>query len=203
MTAARMTAFRFWAPWLTPLALMVSGSPAEAHLVTTGLGPVYDGISHFLMSPEDLVPVLALALLGGQCGVEVSRRVLFVLPAAWLAGGLVGLAAAVAPPPDLTWLIFIGLGGLVAAHITPPSAAVITLASALGLFKGFINGLEMNSAGARVVPLIGIAVTVFVLTALAAAAAIALTWAPAKIALRVLGSWTTATGMLLLGWSLR
>ena len=29
---------------------------ASAHLVTTGLGPVYDGITHVLMSPDDLVP---------------------------------------------------------------------------------------------------------------------------------------------------
>jgi len=33
---------------------------AEAHLVTTGLGPIYDGISHVLMSPDDLVPILAM-----------------------------------------------------------------------------------------------------------------------------------------------
>ena len=68
MTAARIKVFRFRAPWLVPLALMLSGSPADAHLITTGLGPVYDGISHFLMSPEDLVPAFVLALLAGQCG---------------------------------------------------------------------------------------------------------------------------------------
>jgi urease accessory protein len=53
------------------------------------------------------------------------------------------------------------------------------------------------------VSLIGIAETVFVVTALSAAAVVAFTWPPAKIAFRVLGSWTTATGILLLGWSLR
>jgi len=37
-------------------------SEAAAHLGTTGMGPVYDGIGHFLLTPEDLVPVLALAL---------------------------------------------------------------------------------------------------------------------------------------------
>jgi hypothetical protein len=28
------------------------------------MGPVYDGMLHFLTSPEDLVPAVALALLG-------------------------------------------------------------------------------------------------------------------------------------------
>ena len=39
-------------------------SPVEAHLVTTGLGPYYDGIGHLLITPQDLLPLLALAFLG-------------------------------------------------------------------------------------------------------------------------------------------
>jgi urease accessory protein len=189
--------------WLAAPALMLSGAPVEAHLVTTGLGPVYDGISHFLASPEDLVPVFVLALLAGQCGAEIARRVLFALPLAWLVGALAGLAAAAAPPPDLTWLTFILLGGLVAAHIELPGTSVVALASLLGLFRGLINGSEISSSGGSTTSLTGIVATVFVVTALATAAAIAFTWPPAKIAFRVLGSWTAATGLLLLGWSLR
>ena len=45
---------------LALLAACAVSSPAEAHLVTTGLGPVYDGIAHVLLTPEDLVPVVAL-----------------------------------------------------------------------------------------------------------------------------------------------
>ncbi len=41
---------------------------AEAHLVTTGLGPVYDGVGHLMLTPEDLVPVIALALFAGLRG---------------------------------------------------------------------------------------------------------------------------------------
>jgi hydrogenase/urease accessory protein HupE len=92
---------------------------------------------------------------------------------------------------------------LVAAHLRPPVAAVIALACVLGLFKGFINGSALSAAGAGTVSLICIVATVFVATALAAAAVIAFTWPPAKIAFRVLGSWTTATGMLVLALSLR
>ena len=201
MTAPRRTQLRARALWLAVSALMLSGAPAKAHLVTTGLGPIYDGISHFLLSPEDIVPVLVLALLAGQCGPQTARRVLLALPVAWLVGALAGFATA-KPPPDLTWLIFILLGGLVAAYIRPPTPAVMALASVLGLFKGFINGSAMSSEAGSV-PLTGIVASVFVLTALAAAAAVAFTWPSARIAFRILGSWTTATGLLLLGWSLR
>jgi len=203
VTALRIRRLRLHGLWFPALAAVLSSSPADAHLITTGLGPVYDGISHFLMSPEDLVPVFVLALLAGQGGPDTARSVLVLLPTAWLAGGLLGLAAATMVPPNLTWLTFIVLGGLVAAHVRLPRAAVMALACLVGLFEGFINGLPMNSGGPAMVSLMGIVATVFVVTALAAAAATAFTWQPAKIAVRVLGSWTAAAGLLVLGWSLR
>ena len=66
-------------------ACVLSPLTAEAHLNSTGMGPIYDGLVHFLMSPEDLVPVLALALLSGLRGPTYGRRILFVLPGAWLS----------------------------------------------------------------------------------------------------------------------
>jgi hypothetical protein len=58
---------------LTKTLIAVSGllccpSNAAAHLVTTGMGPVYDGIGHLLLTPEDLVPALAMALYAGLRG---------------------------------------------------------------------------------------------------------------------------------------
>jgi urease accessory protein len=203
MTALRITRLALDAPWLPVILLVLSGSPAEAHLVTTGLGPVYDGISHFLTSPEDLVPVSILALLTGQCGPQTARRILFVLPLAWLVGGLAGMVAVFTPPLNVTWLIFILLGGLVAAQLRPPDAAVVVLASLVGLLNGLINGSAMPSADSGPVTLIGIAAAVFVVTTLVAATAAGVAWPVAKIAFRVVGSWTAATGILLLGWSLR
>ena len=61
----------------------------------------------------------------------------------------------------------------------------------------------MSSVAGGIGSIIGIAATVFVTAALASAAALAFTSPPAKIAVRILGSWTTATGLLLLGWSFR
>ncbi len=77
---------------LALLVAAVSSAPASAHLVTTGLGPVYDGISHLLVSFDDLLPALTLALLAGLNGAAAGRRALFVLPGVWLAAGLAGHA---------------------------------------------------------------------------------------------------------------
>ena len=80
-------------------ALLWPPSPASAHLVTTGMGPVYDGIGHLLLTPEDLVPVLALALYAGLRGAITGRRILFLLPLAWFVGGVAGSAVTGIPSP--------------------------------------------------------------------------------------------------------
>ena len=101
---------------VTMLAGALGCGPADAHLNATGMGPVYDGVAHFLTSPEDLVPALALALLAGLRGAAWGRRAMFTLPAAWLLGSLVGLSAATASAWTLAasfW--FLLLGGRVVA----------------------------------------------------------------------------------------
>ena len=67
---------------------LLAALPAQAHLVDTGLGPVYDGIAHFALTPEDLLPALALAVLAGLRGADSARRVVFVLPLAWLGAAV-------------------------------------------------------------------------------------------------------------------
>jgi len=53
---------------IAAFGLLFWTSYASAHLVTTGLGPVYDGIGHLVLTPEDFVPVLAIALFAGLRG---------------------------------------------------------------------------------------------------------------------------------------
>jgi hypothetical protein len=76
------------------LAAACAPLPAAAHLPTSGLGPAYDGVLHLLLSPEDLIPLIALALLCAQRGAPFARRVLWVVPLAWFAGGVTGMFAA-------------------------------------------------------------------------------------------------------------
>ena len=65
------------------------------------------------MSPEDIVPVVALALLAGLRGENYGRRALFVLPTAWFLGALAGLSALAANPhPFIRRLGLFCLAGL-------------------------------------------------------------------------------------------
>lgn len=192
--------------------LVLSANRAEAHLVTTGLGPFYDGIKHFATSVDDLLPALALAFYAGLRGPLPGRRALFALPLAWLLGGM--LAVFLPSLPKLSGpmgagilaVTFMALGLLVAADLRLPPLAVMAVALLLGLIHGFINGLAMMEDGASgqtaILQLLGVAVTLFVLVALGAAMVIALRPAWTRIAVRVAGSWIAAMGLLWLGWSL-
>ena len=189
---------------VTAVLVAVCPPSAEPHLNATGMGPVYDGMAHFLMSPEDLVPVLALALLAGLRGASYGRRALFVLPSAWLIGGLLGLPQSAANSSAIVspfW--FLLLGGLAAADIELPLVIATLLALLLGLNKGYVNGAGLGQPQTAIVALAGLTSAVFVTIALASAFVVRLRAQWARIAVRVAGSWIAAIGVLLLGWAFR
>ena len=181
-------------------------SRADAHLVTTGLGPVYDGIGHFFLSPGDALSALALALLAGLRGTAAGRRALFILPVAWFVGGLIGLNADWTSPPEeiVGALSFLLLGILVASDIALPTAVIALLSALLGCAHGFFNGLGMHESGAGVgvLQLLGVAVTLFVIVALTSALAVTAKPLWARTVVRVVGSWIGASGLLWTGWVL-
>ena len=178
--------------------------PAFAHLVTTGLGPVYDGVSHFLMSFEDLLPVAAMALLAGLNGPAGGRRALLVLPVAWLAGGLGGLMTGSALlPGTATAVSALVLGGLVAADRRLSPTMISVLAALLGLLHGWLNGAGIAAANREGLAILGMGGVGFVIVALLAALVTSLRVDVARIAVRVAGSWIAAIGLLLIGWQLR
>ncbi|MGD2084325.1 MAG: HupE/UreJ family protein [Chromatiales bacterium] len=181
--------------------LLALPGAAQAHLVTSGLGPFYDGALHLLLSPGDLLGVLALALLAGLRGAQAGRLIVMILPAAWLMAGLIGLALPLASDPTgLRVASFLVLGLLVAADAKIPPIAVAALAAFYGVLHGLINGTALAAIGAGASTLLGIVLTVLVLSLLTAAAVVPLRAFWARIAVRVAGSWVAAVGMLMLGW---
>jgi hypothetical protein len=95
----------------------MSAGAAEAHLITTGLGPIYDGVAHFVLTPEDVIPVVGLAFLAGLRGPALGRWALFILPAFWLVGGAAGMAIARPANEFAAAISLLVVGGLVAAAV--------------------------------------------------------------------------------------
>jgi urease accessory protein len=201
----RMRRPRLKLSWPAVAVTMALAPSAQAHLMNTGFGPFYDGLTHLFVTPEDLLPVIALALLAGLRGPRFGRSVLFVLPVAWLVGSTAGVW--IAPQltlPGLEIIFTIGLGALLAADRPLPLAFVVSLAILLGLFRGILNGVDLAktpSSGEMVA--VGVTVGLFVLVSLLAgqAASVRVRWA--RVAVRVAGSWIAAIGLLMLGWATR
>lgn len=185
------------------LAVLLSPNSVEAHLVTTGLGPIYDGIGHLAPSPEIWVLVISLALLAGLRGAAAGRLALFLLPVAWVIGALVACQIRTAPPSFISALPFLIPGVLVAAdaHLKPSTVAVV--ATVFGLGGGWLNGISMEPTQSGWLQLVGAGAALFVVIAIVAAFVIQLRQPWMRIAVRVAGSWIAATGILLLGCSLQ
>ena len=195
--------------WVLLRAATVALAPAmlsrgaEAHLVETGLGPVYDGVVHLALWPEDYVPIAGAALLAGLRGKHHARLAVLVLSLAWFVGGILGNVPGAPVFVAPVWLPFLAVGGLVAADLKLPVGATAALFAALGLILGYPNGLAMAEFGQGLRAVAGSTAAIFVLVTLIAALAAGTTVAWVRIAWRVLGSWIAAIGLLLLGWALR
>jgi hydrogenase/urease accessory protein HupE len=145
-----------------------------------------------------------MALLAGLNGPAAGRRTLFALTGAWLVGGLAGyLFGQDLLPGTVTCASFLVLGGLVAADRRLSSNVVMALAAALGLLHGWLNGAGIAEAQREALGLAGIGSVIFVLVAIVSACVISLRAGWIRIAVRVAGSWVAATGLLMLGWSLK
>lgn len=177
---------------------------ANAHLVSTGLGPFYDGVTHLLVSPDDLLGVIALALLAGLNSKRHGRHLLFLLPTAWIVGSIFGSReTAEVLAPVASALSFLAIGLLVATDARLKPATLLGLASVFGVFHGYLNGTLAAQEDLGVAGVMGIVLAVFVIVALLASVAASLRAYWMKVAARVAGSWITAIGMLMVGWALK
>ena len=186
------------------ILLIATPSTAAAHLVTTGLGPFYDGALHLLLSPEDLLGLVAAVALAGLQGTKAGRIAVITLAAAWFMFSFISLNLTIGF--DFPWLnIFsiIILGALVAVNPTLPPAVVALLAGVYGALHGLLNGSALAVMGSGLLSIVGVSVTVLIIGLLCSALIVSLKAAWTRIAVRVAGSWIAAVGMLMLGWMVR
>jgi len=189
---------------LVTLAFLMLPRSAGAHFVTTALGSVYDDISHLLMSPEDLVPIIALALLAGLNGAAAARWALFAVTGTWLVGGSLGLLTkALLLPSPATAVSFIALGCLVAADRRLSVRIVVALAVLVGALHGWHMGVSLAQGQREGLGLAGIGSATILIVAIVSALIVSMRESWTRMAVRVAGGWVAAIGLLMLAWSVR
>ena len=199
---------RFARVALNTLAALAAFAPvgAEAHLKATGAGPVYDGVSHFGLSPEDFLPVIILAFFVGLRGPRHARVALAAVVAGWFLGSLAPLSGLAFTPillPSATAMIYLLIGGLLAANLSLSPAFSAGTALALGLVRGAADMIGVSASVPHALSLLGMVASVFAVFALAASVTLPLNRYWTIVAARVSGSWLAALGLLLAGWLMR
>lgn len=191
---------------LCGILLALLPATAQAHLVETNYGPIYDGLCHPFVTPTDLLIVLALSLLAGHAGPSAGRATLFSLTVSWLAGSVIGH----------TWLsdsfklpVVAAAGGnllvglLVTANVKCPRWMLAVLGAVFGLSFGLSSGAEFGSLREGPLVLAGSVTSVFVVTSWVTSLAIKSDHGARRIVVRVAGSWIAAASLLMIGWELR
>jgi hypothetical protein len=186
-------------------ALLAPGC-AQAHLVATGMGPLYDGVTHFGLSPEDVLPVAALALFAGLKGPPQARAAALGLVGGWFAGGTLALAGLHAPAMALAiagagLLMIVGL--TLAWNLRLGAAGCCAAAAILGLVRGAADMTAVTASPAHALTLVGMCVAVAAAFVLAASVTLPMRRFWMIVAARVAGSWIAALGLLLAGWIAR
>jgi hydrogenase/urease accessory protein HupE len=105
--------------------------------------------------------------------------------------------------PALTAALTVILGGWGAADRPLSVTLVARCGLVLGLLHGVFNGIEFAPQRSIVSNAVGVSVALFVVVSLLAGqvATVRAPWA--RLTVRVAGSWIAASGLLMLGWSLR
>jgi len=182
-----------------------SSRAAQAHLVSTDLGPFYDGAAHPLVSPQDLLTILGLAILAAYGGATSGRRLIVSLTLAWATGVCVGFAVVDGQLefPVATAAVILILGILGLSRMRVPSGVLVSASAFIGFARGVMNGSAARAADGQWLSVLGIVLGVFVLGALLTGGSKWLENRRPAVVLRVIGSWIAAIGLLMLGWELQ
>jgi len=196
--------------WVAAAALLASAESADAHIVASRLGDFYAGALHPLTDLQDLIPWAALGLLAGSLGAGKGRWLVLVFPLGLLAGLVLGLAFGVGsggPVAEAGMIVTLGL--LLATEMRIPTAFLGVIAFGLALMRGAANwgGVVPETNGLLFAA--GLAVAGYAAITLVMGLTLAFGGADAgppiawrRIAIRALGSWIAAIGLMMGGFAL-
>jgi len=191
-------------------ALIGSAQAADAHIVTSRLGDFYAGALHPLTDLRDLILWGALGVLAGSLGAAKGRWLVLVFPLGLWVGLLLRLVFGIAsagPVADAGMIVVVGL--LLAAEARVPAALLCAIALGLALMRGAANASEVGSETNQVLFAAGLAVAGYVAITLIMALTLAFRGTDAagsiawrSIAIRAIGSWIAAIGIMMGGFAL-
>jgi len=187
------------------LLLLLLPQLSWAHLVSTRFGEFYAGMLHPVLALNHLLPWLALALLAGLQPLDSARRNLLIFPLAVALGTLLGCSfPELQLINQLNLLAFFSFGLLVTLATRLQPFWFLLLALLFGVVEGYGNGTADVFGSGLWLYVGGVSVSAYIVVAMVSASAL---WIHQQqswgiIAVRALGSWIMAAGILYSGFQL-
>ena len=181
------------------LAFLAWPTEALAH-GSIAIGDFYSGLLHPVSHPEQALAIVALGLLAGQMDAELSWPTARAFVVSVLAGSVLGLLdLGLALSPLIVTLSLVVLGALVAVRVELPAKLTVGLALFFGLSVGYANGSQMLASLKMPVFYLGgltVCVGLLLLYSVQVVRRFRTFWF--QTAVRVIGSWIAAAGVLML-----
>lgn len=178
--------------------LTLYSAPAFAHAPIAGIGAFYNGMLHPLFVPAHLLLLIGLGLLLGQHAPGISRFgwTAFVLAvSAALAGGHT-LGAAIWLPALLFVTLLAALLVVLERPFAKPIPVLIAIAAGLGI--GFDSMPDTASGRDAWLGLLGSGIGAVLVLSYVGGFTASLTRPWQRTAIRVAGSWTAASALIVL-----
>ena len=187
------------AAWLAAIGVPLSVSAAQAHTVIDGIGGFPGGLLHPLLVPAHGLALIALGCLVGQFG----WRTRLMLIAAFIAGAALTVAlvtmAFSANAAEQVVLALASIAGLLlAAWLRPPSLMVAILAICIAAAITLDSVPAILSVKETLLSLGGTVIAATSLLTLIAVLSAAGPQLWQRIGIRMLGSWITASAIMVL-----
>jgi urease accessory protein len=197
---------------IAALLLLAQVQAAQAHIVTIRLGDFYAGALHPFTDLQDVLLWLAMGLLAGSLGAARGRWLVLVFPLGLLAGiasaaRLGGIGAN--PAVDASIAMILGL--LLAAAARVPTVLLCAIAFAIAVLRGAANASDLDPSNDRLLFAAGITCAGYVAITLVMALTLVFRGPVTDtskadsskgwrgIALRALGGWIAAIGLMMAG----
>ncbi|MDQ2926815.1 MAG: HupE/UreJ family protein [Pseudomonadota bacterium] len=180
------------------VALLAASGTASAHGSIQGIDHFSAGLLHPLVEPTHLISLVALALMIGQRGIARAESALL----GFAAGVLIGLCCAALGwifDAELALLVLATLtGGAVAMSLALPAFAYAVVAAAFGAGVGMGSNPDAFHGGALLAALsgAGIGASLCLLGIASVVNSLKKPWL--LVLVRVVGSWTSASSILVL-----
>ena len=186
-------------------ALVTLPGGAVAHSPMPGIGDFYGGILHPILVLPHMLVLLVFGLLVGQRGVRAMQITYPPFMLAMIVGlFLAGFQRQLTLPYEIILLLLaLVCGLLVAAQRPPPELMLAVLGVALALLIGMDSGVADRDRRETFAALLGcwLGATLVLIVVAGMAEMANQSWQ--RIVLRVIGSWTAASGALVLALALR